>query len=122
MRGIAAYQSTRKQTATPAQIVLMLFQTAVQRLGKLAHSSNVGSAEWVRDLHHVREIYFELRFALDQEAAPQLYARLYPLYTWSISELVRAGRDKDVRPIKNVLKTSTSMMEAWMHVAYHAGV
>ncbi|MBN2801392.1 MAG: flagellar protein FliS [Deltaproteobacteria bacterium] len=118
MRGIAAYQKTRKQTASPTQIVLMLFQTAVERLERANDPSRIGTAEWVADLHRVREIYLELLSALDEDAAPELVPSLRSLYQWSINQLIAAGRDRTLEPIQDVLKTTTSMAEAWQHAVY----
>ncbi len=122
MRGIAAYQKTRKDTASPMQIVLMLFQTAVKRLDAATDASRVGKPDWIADLHHVREIYLELLSALDESAAPELVPTLRNLYQWSISQLIAAGRERSVEPVQAVLKTTTSLMEAWQHAVYVADV
>lgn len=118
MRGIASYQSTRKNSASPAQIVLMLLQTAVQRLTRASDTGSVGSSSWYRDLHHVREIFLELKNGLDFDAAPTLCARLVRIYDWSMRELVRAGRDRDTEPVLGVLRSTTTLLEGWNDAVY----
>lgn len=117
MRGIAAYKQSRVESATPAQIVMMLFQEAVHRLTRALHTLDADHVSWRADLHHVREIYLELLTALDHEAAPEMCMNLQRLYRWCIDELVIAGRDKDDEKIRAVLKVTTTLLEGWQVVA-----
>ncbi len=120
MRGIACYQNTRKNSASPAQIVLMLLQTAVQRLTRASEAGSVGGPTWFKDLHHAREIFLELKNGLNYKAAPALCARLSGLYDWCIQELVRAGREHDTQPVLGVLQATTTLLEGWNTVIYSA--
>ncbi len=122
MRGVARYQNTQKTVASPAQIVLMLLQTAIQRLTRASDPASVGSSAWYRDLHRVREILLELKFALDHEAAPNLCERLANVYDWSMKELVRAGSERNTEPVINVLRSTTSLLEGWNTVVYSRGM
>ena len=117
MRGIAAYQQNRVESASPAQIVMMLFQEAVHRLTRALHTLDSDPVSWRKDIHHTREIYLELFSALDPQAAPEMCANLGGLYQWCISELVEAGRTKDEKRIRDVLKVTTTLLEGWQVVA-----
>ncbi|MFK7929793.1 MAG: flagellar export chaperone FliS [Myxococcota bacterium] len=117
MRGIAAYKQTRVGSASPTQVVMMLFQETVHRLTRAAHSMDNENVQWRKDLHHAREIYLELLGALDREAAPQMCDNLHSLYQWCISELIVAGRNSDKAKILAVLKVSTTLLEGWQFVA-----
>ncbi len=117
MRGIAAYKQSRVESASPAQIVMMLFQEGVHRLTRALQTLDGDHISWRADLHHVREIYLELLGALDHEAAPELCADLQRLYQWCIEELVAAGRDKDAEKIRGVLRVTTTLLEGWQVVA-----
>ena len=115
MRGIAKYKQSRVESAPPAQVVLMLFQEAVHRLTQSAQvmEANEQPMLWRKNLHHVREIYFELLSALDDEAAPELCAGLRGLYRWCIQELVAAGRQESQQKVLDVLRVTTSLLEGW---------
>jgi len=117
MRGIAAYKQNRVESASPAQIVMMLFQEAVHRLTRALHTLDNDPAGWRKDLHHTREIYVELLTALDPSVAPEMCANLSSLYQWCIAELVEAGRAKDEKRIRDVLKVTTTLLEGWQGVA-----
>ena len=117
MRGIAAYKQSRVESASPAQVVMMLFQEAVHRLTRAMHTQEGDIAGWRQDLHHVREIYLELLGALDHEAAPELCENLQRLYQWCIDELVQAGKKHDEAKIRDVLQVSTTLLEGWQTVA-----
>lgn len=117
MRGIAAYKQNRVESASPAQIVMMLFQEAVHRLTRAIQHIDDDPTGWRKDLHHTREIYVELLTALDPEAAPEMCGNLAALYQWAISELVAAGRDKDEARIRGVLRVTTTLLEGWQAVA-----
>lgn len=117
MRGIAAYKQNRVESASPAQIVMMLFQEAVHRLTRALATLEKDPAGWRKDLHHVREIYLELLGALDPDAAPEMCARLSSLYQWCLQELIQAGRTGDADQIRSVLKVTTTLLEGWEVVA-----
>jgi len=119
MRAIARYRTHQKSSAPPQQVVLMLLQTAVHRLGQAARDeAQPGSASWVQDLHHVREIFLELAAALDHEAAPELCGKLHPLYMWSVRQLARAGRERSKQRVVEVLRVATSLLEGWQVAVY----
>lgn len=117
MRGIAAYKQSRVESASPAQIVMMLFQEAVHRLTRALATLEEEPTSWRKDLHHVREIYLELLGALDAQAAPEMCAKLSGLYQWCLQELIEAGRTGDPEPIRNVLRVTTTLLEGWQVVA-----
>jgi flagellar biosynthetic protein FliS len=116
MRGIAAYKQTRIATASPAHLVMMLFQEGVHRLTRAIQTLDDGEA-WRKDVIHVREIYLELLNALDFTVAPELCANLARLYRWCIDELVAVGRDRSEPRLRGVLRVTTTLLEGWENVA-----
>jgi len=114
MRAIAQYRSNRIESASKPQIVLMLFQEALRRMefAIQAMQDNEATA-WRAHLHHVREIFLELRHALDDTAAPELCATLRSLYQWCNDELIAAGRDGQPARIHHVIRVTTLLTEGW---------
>lgn len=119
MRGIQRYRANRVESAPPIQIVVMLYQEAVHRLTRALQLLEDGDAtsQLVADLHHVREIYTELRFALDHDASPELCDELTRIYGWTIEQLIVAGRERAKQPIEDVLKVTMTLLEGWQAVA-----
>jgi flagellar protein FliS len=117
MRGIAAYRQSRVESASPTQIVLMLFQEAVHRLTRATNTLEEGGSEWRPDVHHAREIFLELMGALDHQAAPDLCGNLHRLYQWCINELIECGGSPDQERLKAVLKVTITLLEGWQVVA-----
>lgn len=113
MRGISVYQKSKVQNASPEEVVTMLFREACKRLRRCEATDSPGG-DWIRDLAHVREIFLELRMALDHEAAPELCRRLNPLYSWCINELIAAGRDRQKHHVTAVLRVAETLLEGWV--------
>jgi flagellar protein FliS len=115
MRGIAAYKSVRKQSATPERLLMMLYERAIQDQEDAIEFLQAGE---VRDamplLQRTREIFVELMSALDPEQAPELTANLRRLYLWAVRELIRAGRDGDPEPVKATLEMTQGLHSAWI--------
>lgn len=113
MIGIHRYKSNATQLASPAQIVMMLFETALRRLDSAEEKLIMEEGDLIADLHRVREIVLELNGALDFEAAPELCETLAPLYQWMMSELIALGSDRDVAHLHGVRKVMVSLAEGW---------
>lgn len=113
MIGIHRYKSNATQLASPAQIVMMLFETALRRLDSAEAKLIMDEGDLIGDLHRVREIVIELHSALDYEAAPELCATLGPLYQWMRSELVALGSDRDVAHLHAVREALIPLAEGW---------
>ncbi|MCB9672271.1 MAG: flagellar protein FliS [Alphaproteobacteria bacterium] len=116
MNAIARYRSNQVRQASNVEIVQMLFAEAVSRLEKAA-ALPPGKADRIRHLHHVREIYLELQGALDPEAAPDFVALVGPLYSWVITQLIRAGvgEGADVA-LAHALHVTSNLAEGWYQV------
>ncbi len=117
MRGIAAYQQRRVESASPTKVVVMLYQEAVHRLTRAAADIEAGGSSHLGDIHHARKIFVELLSALDPNAAPELCAKLASLYQWCLDELVQAGKTKDVKHLNNVVQVANTLLEGWQFVA-----
>jgi len=113
MIGINRYRSNAAQLASPSQIVMMLFETALRRLAAAEEKLVMGEGNPIEDLHRVREILLELLGALDPEAAPELCGTLAPLYRWMLTELVTVGREREVARLHGVRDVLIPLAEGW---------
>lgn len=115
MRGIAAYRSVKRQSASNERLLVMLYERAIQDQEDaiaLMREGQVGPA--VPLLQRTREIFIELMGALDHEAAPQLSGNLRRLYFWAVRELIRASRDGDISAIEGTLEMTRELHGAWI--------
>ena len=122
MRGLKAYRSTRVDTASPSAVLVMLMESAVLRLESACSRETAEYAEFQADLHHVRSVYFELIFALDDSTSPELCSQLRALYTWCVRELMTAGRTRDIAKVEGVKRVTYTLQEAWQEAVEQASL
>lgn len=114
MGGIGAYRAAKKQ-ASPEQLVLLLYREVLLRLETL-RTAAPDDAAWVKDTHHVRAVLLELMDALDPDASNELCMQLQGIYSWVMSEMLRAGRERDMAIIPPVIKVMTHLHDGWVAV------
>lgn len=115
MRTSAAsrYQSERVMTATPGELIAMLYDAAVMRLNRALDGLREGNHEDVsRDLLRAQDIVGELRCSLDLDAEP-IGKSLDALYGWAYLRLVHANIKRDPIAVSDVLKVIEPLQEAW---------
>ncbi|HEY8436096.1 MAG TPA: flagellar export chaperone FliS [Haloplasmataceae bacterium] len=113
---VQTYQQQAVQTATPAQLLLMLYDGAI-RFTKQAiqalQENNIESA------HHailrVQDIVREWMVTLDQSAP--IAKQLMPLYDYFLRLLIQANVKKDPTPLKELLGYLEDLHDAWAQAA-----
>jgi flagellar protein FliS len=118
MNAIAAYRSRRVETASPLQILVMLFQELLRRIELGAVHLEAGRhTDASAHLHHAREILGELLASLRPvEGGEELIGRLGNLYVWGQAELVAAGRDRDPARVRRVSEVMMPILQGWTEV------
>ena len=111
---VKQYQKLNIETASREQILIMLYDAAIQFLNKAkiamrnkdieASNNNIISAE---------NIIQEFINSLDREVAPQLAENLISLYDYFLRRLVYANIKHKVEPIDEVLKYLKSLKATW---------
>ncbi|MEQ1506439.1 MAG: flagellar export chaperone FliS [Myxococcota bacterium] len=115
MNAIASYKTRRLETASPHQIVVMLFQELQRRIELGARKLDDGKkGEAAPHFHHAREILAELLASLDPvPGSEELVKNLSGLYRWSVSELIAAGRDTDPARARAVSRAIQPVLEGF---------
>ena len=111
---VKQYQKSSIQTASREQILIMLYDGAIQFLNKAKvaiANKDVESAH--NNLMGAQKIIQEFINSLDREIAPQLAENLISLYEYFIRRLVEANLKKDIKPINEVLGYLKSLKETW---------
>lgn len=111
---IKQYQKSSTETASREQILIMLYDGAIQFLNK----AKIALSEKKYDQSHeniirAEDIIQEFINSMDKEAAPQLAENLISLYEYFIRRLVYANVKKQVEPIDEVLGYLKNLKATW---------
>lgn len=125
---LAAYRETRVRTASPGQLVVMLYDEAVKQCdialdylgGDLKtspqHIERINAA-----LAKVQDIVTELMASLDFDAGGEIARSLFSLYVWFNREILEANLAKDSTRIASVRAMLAELRGAWAEAAVKVG-
>jgi flagellar protein FliS len=112
-----AYLTGSVQTASPAQLVLALYDRALVALDRAATALAARSVDAIepahRELVRAQSIVIELRASLDHEHGGQIASSLDALYGFCLERLIRANVTKSTGPIGEAGQVLGSLREAW---------
>jgi flagellar secretion chaperone FliS len=121
---LAAYRETRVKTASPGQLVVMLYDEAIKQsdtaIGLMGPDSKPKPENIERvnaALGKVQDIITELMASLDFDAGGQLAKDLFALYVWFGREILEANIRKEVGRVEAVRKSLAELREAWADAA-----
>ena len=111
-----AYQDTAAQTASPAQLVLMLFDGALVRLEVAIEAlqevpTNLDVAHTA--ITRVQAIVDELAVSLDRERGGEMAANLGSIYAYVSELLIAANIGKTIAPLEEAHEHLKDLREAW---------
>ena len=112
-----AYVDQMVNTASPARLLVMLFDRLVldvQRAAEAQESGDISTAN--TNLIHAQEIVLELRSSLKLDAWEGA-EQLANIYAWLHSELIRANVSKDVAVTRACLTIIEPLAETWREAA-----
>ncbi|MBN1520409.1 MAG: flagellar export chaperone FliS [Spirochaetales bacterium] len=122
---LAAYRETRVKTASPGQLVVMLYEEAVKQCDRAVELLSKGPkpADIERCgtiILHVQDIITELMASLDFEAGGQLAHDLFSLYVYFNRELMEANIAKDASRVRSIRDLLDELRGAWAVAATQA--
>jgi len=108
------YKKTQIETATPEQILIMLYDGAIQFLNKarIAIEENDGEG-CQKNLFSCEKILIEFMNTLDMEKGGELAQNLLALYKYLYNVLIKVNISKDINKVDEVLKHLKSLRETW---------
>ena len=111
---VKQYQKSSIETASREQILIMLYDGAIQFLNKAKIAmTNNEIEETHNNIMAAENIIQEFINSLDREINPQLAANLTSLYEYFIRRLVYANMKKKIEPIDEVLNLLKSLKSTW---------
>jgi flagellar protein FliS len=113
--GAKSYKQTAIKTATPEQVLLLLYEGAIKS-AKLAKQAMLQKqvAEKCKHITKVHDIVMELRNSLDHAKGPDVSAQLDSLYDFCITHLLKANLNNDEVAIDGVIKVLNTLYEGWV--------
>src|SRR5690554_3022160 len=110
------YMETTVQTATPAQLLIMLYDGAIRFCRTASKAIESGQIEEAhRNIVKAEDILLEFVISLDKTAP--VADGLVQLYDYMYQRLVEANTKKDVAIIEEVVGYLLELKETWMQVA-----
>lgn len=123
MDAYSQYRTQAVTTASPAQLVAMLYQGALTAI-TVAEQALTDSTRNTEQAHHelvrAQAIVNELTMSLDHDAGGQIAANLASLYEFCTDRLVRANLHKDASLLPAVRDTVAGLSEAWSEMMQQA--
>jgi len=113
-----AYLESRVLSATPLELVQLLYQGAIGAVQDARHHLADGKiAERSRAISKACGILIELTAALNHEAGGELAGRLAALYDYMQRRLLEANFQQSDPPLGEVLGLLTTLAEAWAEIS-----
>lgn len=112
------YRNTQVQTASPEQILIMLYDGAIRFLNQAAVAMEAGDrALKVKNIDKTLAIIAELNATLDHDIGGEIAANLAALYDFMMREIPRANARNDVKILAPVLNILNDLRETWVQAA-----
>lgn len=114
------YLADSINTASPGRLLVMLYDRLVMDLMQGEDAVRTGDRDQAADkLTHAQEILLELRTTLDLDAWSGA-AGLADLYSFLLTELIRANIDRDADRVAACRRLVEPLRDAWREAASQA--
>ncbi|MDR2793129.1 MAG: flagellar export chaperone FliS [Treponema sp.] len=129
---LSSYKNTDITTASPAQLLVKLYDEAVHQLDKSidlldeyggGEKTDPGKIEPIsKAVIKTQNIITELMTSLDMEQGGEIATNLFALYSWFNKELFEANINHDKRRITIVRNMVSELRNTWNEVASNTAV
>ncbi len=117
-----SYQTQRIMTATPAQLVAMLYERAIFALKSAVRAIEAGDIEARFNANkQAGDIITHLYTTLDVERGGEIAANLGQLYHYMLGRLTFIDVRNDPAPAREVIALLEPLCESWVSLARQAG-
>ena len=117
-RQATRYRETEVLTATPGQLVVLLYDHLLVSLRRARAAMEAGDAEQQGDqLEKSRNVLTELLVTLDRERGGEVAANLSALYSFLLGELVQVGVRGDVARLDRVTHMIGELRDAFAQLS-----
>jgi flagellar protein FliS len=114
MKPLNEYRKTRILTATPGELIVMLYDGLLGRVeGARKHLENGKTAEAGQLLSRAHDILHELIGCLERDKSPELAESLAALYAYCASLLVEGVGKQAPEKLREVYELLKPLRDAW---------
>ena len=112
--GAKNYKQMQIKTASPTQILVMLYEAAIQNVKKAADAMAKKDMA-LKGMHigKVHDIINELNTSLNHEVGQDIAKDLERLYNFMVSQLLKANLENDPEALLSVQKNLEVLLEGW---------
>jgi flagellar secretion chaperone FliS len=125
MSNVREYRENKVKTASPMQLILLLYDECLRSLSKAQKAFDIDGPERFETignhLLHAQDIITELAVSLDMEQGGEVAKNLHNLYDFMVNHLSDANVKKQPQAIADVQKMMTELREAWQQVEAQGG-
>lgn len=108
------YKKNQVETATPEEVLILLYNGAIQYLNKAKIGIEQKDNEIVnKNIMACEKIILEFMNTLDMENGGELAANLHRLYDYFYRTLVSANLNKDMAKLDEILRHLKNLRETW---------
>ncbi|MCB9094629.1 MAG: flagellar export chaperone FliS [Halobacteriovoraceae bacterium] len=112
--GLGAYKKTSVQTASKEQVLLMLYQTAINCTKKAIEAiENNDLTKKGENIGKLQDIIIELSNSLDFEVGGDIAKELNALYDYILHSSTKANINIDKAPLEGVLSVLKTLYGGW---------
>jgi flagellar protein FliS len=114
----SAYEETSVNTASPAKLVVMLYEGAIKALTNTANDiRNRDLVRKHRSVNHAMAIINHLRLTLNKDKSQDIAQELDRLYAYAFSRVLEGSTKLDTGAIEEAIKVLSDLLPAWEEVA-----
>jgi len=118
---IQTYRRNQVQHASPLELVVMLYDKAIQLLHSAVSAlTEKKVAEKSKAICHAVDIIAELQAVLDKDRGGEIAAKLNQLYTYMLERLTAANYENDPKQIAEVVRLLEELQQGWRGLAQSA--
>ena len=118
VRGAEAYRQMNVQSRSPLELVVMLYDGALQSLAKAKVAIEQHDTATRADaISRVLAILAELQGTLDMQQGGSIAEELDRLYAFAISRLLDVTLKQDATAIDDVIRTLKPLRDGWAEIA-----
>jgi flagellar protein FliS len=123
MNTVRKYQELSVTTASPMQLIIMLYDECIRALDKAESGFAIGDDPSLRNetignnILHAQDVITELAVSLDMEKGGEIAINLQRLYDFMVNHLARANVSKDIQSLREVRTMMADLRETWQEIA-----
>lgn len=118
MNGYERYLETAVETASPARLIVMLYDGALRFIHEAAYAMRQRDYETQNaKLLRAQKILAELISSLDFDKGGEIAENLFRLYTYMYNQLVEANINDSLENLEHVTNLLSELREAWDAIA-----